>query len=30
MVDRFEMMTANSEQVVNRPVDREKALEVSR
>jgi len=26
MVDRFEMMTGNSEQVLNRSVDREKSL----
>ena len=28
MVDRFEMMTSNSEQVVNGAVDAEKALEL--
>ena len=30
MVDRFEMMTCNSEQVVNRPMDREKSLNLCR
>ncbi len=30
MVNRFEMMTPHSEQVVNRPVDREKSLHVCR
>ena len=30
MVDRFEMMTCNSEQVVNRAVDREKLLNLFR
>ena len=30
MMDRFEMMTSNSEQVVNRAVDAEKALELGR
>ena len=30
MVDRFEMMTCNSEQVVNRAVDREKSLNLYR
>ncbi len=30
MVDRLEMMTGNSEQVVNRAVDREKSLNVCR
>ncbi len=30
MVDRFEMMTCNSEQVVNRAVDREKSLNLCR
>ena len=30
MVDRFEMMTSNSEQIVNRAVDREKSLGLSR
>jgi hypothetical protein len=30
MMDRFEMMTSNSEQVVNRAVDREKSLELGR
>ncbi len=30
MVDRFEMMTSNSEQIVNRAVDREKSLNLCR
>ena len=30
MVDRFEMMTCDSEQVVNRAVDRGKSLGLSR
>jgi len=30
MVDRFEMMTSNSEQIVNRAVDTEKPLGLSR
>ena len=30
MVDRFEMVTSDSEQVVKRTVDREKALGLSR
>ena len=30
MVDRFEMMACNSEQVVNRTVDREESLNLSR
>ncbi len=29
-MDRIEMMTCNSEQVVNRPVDREKSLHLCR
>ncbi len=28
MMDRFEMMTSNSEQIVNRAVDTEKELEL--
>ncbi len=30
MVDRFEMMTSNSEQIVNGAVDAEKALDLRR
>ena len=30
MVDRFEMMTCNSEQIVNRTVDRKELLNLSR
>ena len=30
MMDRFEMVTSNSEQIVNGAVDTEKSLELSR
>ena len=30
MMDRYEMMTPNAEQIVNGPVDREKSLNVRR
>jgi len=30
MMDRFEMMSCNSEQVLNRPVDREKSFHMGR